>query len=293
MKKHTIRKEFFKLKNKGHSYKQCQEILGERFGKRYSIRTLKRWQKRLNTSEWDLKDIPQRPIKLPNKFSEEEKLSVVNIRKATAYSSKQIRIKLQEKGIIMSESYIKQLVKGSGLSRGNKMEGTRLKWVRFERAHPNSMWQLDGTLDDKGNWILPIEDDCSRYCLAIGKSKQMTTEIVITLLEKAIAMHGKPREILTDNGSEFGGRSDWDSDFDRWCKKMDIKHIRSGIHKPTTVGKIGAMQQTIKRELPYCNNDLEAWRYRYNHERPHQSLRMLTPAVVYFQFKRHQKHYEL
>jgi len=31
----------------------------------------------------------------------------------------------------------------------------------------------------------------------------------------------------------------------------------------------------------------------YNHERPHESLRGLTPAVVYFQFRRHKKHYEL
>ena len=192
----------------------------------------------------------------------------------------------------MSESYIKQLIKGEGLSRGNKMEGIRLKWVRFERDNPNSMWQLDGTQDDNGNWILPIEDDCSRYCLVVEESKQMTTEIVITLLEKAIAMHGKPREILTDNGPEFGGKSK-DSDFDKWCKRQGIKHIRSGVHKPTTVGKIGAMQQTIKRELPYCNNDLESWRMRYNHDRPHQSLRGLTPATVYFQFKRHKKHYEL
>jgi transposase InsO family protein len=31
----------------------------------------------------------------------------------------------------------------------------------------------------------------------------------------------------------------------------------------------------------------------YNHERPHESLRGLTPATVYFQFRRHKKHYEL
>jgi|TARA_Y100000310_G_C20504466_1_gene725716 putative transposase len=293
MRKAIIRREFFKLRLEGYSFSGCQKKLIERFETNISLRTLKYWSKKLNTGEWDLNDKSSRPKTIHYKFSKQDRLEAIELRKKTAYSSKQIRIKLQEKGIIMSESYIKQLVKGAGLSRGNKMEGIRLKWVRFERDNPNSMWQLDGTQDDNGDWILPIEDDCSRYCLAIGKSKQMTTEIVITLLEKAIAMHGKPREILTDNGSEFGGRSDWDSDFDKWCKKMGIKHIRSGIHKPTTVGKIGAMQQTIKRELPYCNDDLEAWRYRYNHERPHQSLRMLTPAVVYFQFKRHKKHYEL
>ena len=115
---------------------------------------------------------------------------------------------------------------------------------------------------------------------------------MIEILEKCIAMHGKPREILTDNGHEFGGT--WrDSQFDEWCNKQDIIHIRAGIHKATTLGKIGAIQQTYFREISYCNNDVEAWRYRYNHERPHESLRGFVPATIYFQYKRHRKHYEL
>lgn len=292
MKKETIRREFLKLKSKGFSYKECRNHLRETYGINKSIVTFKRWWKRFNKEDWDLKDKSQRPKTIHYKFEHKDKEEAISLRRKTGFSAKQIRIKLARQGIIMSESYIKQLIKGEGLSRGNKMEGIRLKWVRFERDNPNSMWQLDGTQDDGGNWILPIEDDCSRYCLAIGKSKQVNTDIVIALLEKAIAMHGKPREILTDNGPEFGGKSK-DSKFDKWCKKMGIKHIRSGVHKPTTVGKIGAIQQTIKRELPYCNNDLEAWRYRYNTDRPHQSLRGLTPAVVYFQERRHKKHYEL
>ena len=187
----------------------------------------------------------------------------------------------------MSESMIKSIIKTTGLSRGNKMEGQRLKWIRFERDNPNSMWQIDGTMDGE-IWLLPIIDDCSRYCLKIGRFKHMTTKNVIKLLESSIAMHGKPREILTDNGSEFGGTSK-NSDFDRWCGRVGTKHIRSGVHKPTTVGKISRLQFTISYELPYCNYDLEHFRWRYNHERPHRSLHGLTPAQVYFGFKRHKK----
>ena len=97
---------------------------------------------------------------------------------------------------------------------------------------------------------------------------------------------------MTDNGPEFGGTSK-DSDFDKWCDKQGIIHIRSGLHKPTTVGKVSAIQRTIQAELPHWKGDLELWRMMYNHERPHESLRGLTPATVYFQFKRHKKHYEL
>ena len=192
----------------------------------------------------------------------------------------------------MSPSTVKRMIRSSGLSRGSKMEGTKLKWVRFERPDPNYMWQMDGDQNDDGTWRVPVIDDCSRYCLVVPEIKQNTTKAMIEILEGLITIHDKPKQILTDNGPEFGGTSK-DSDFDKWCNKKGIQHIRSGVHKPTTVGKVSAIQKTIETELPYCNNDLELWRYRYNHERPHESLRGLAPAVVYFEFKRHRKHYEL
>lgn len=292
MKKEIVRREFLKLKIKGFSFSECQRKLKDNLEEDFSIITLKRWWKRFNGGKWNLKDKSTKPDKIYYKFSKKEKQEAIAIRKKTRYSAKQIRIKLQEKGIIMSESYIKRLIKVEGLSRGNKMEGIKLKWVRFERPYPNDMWQMDGDENEDGTWKVPVIDDCSRYCLGAYEIEHNTTEATIAILEDCIRRHGKPKQILTDNGPEFGGTSK-DSDFDKWCEKQGILHIRSGIHKPTTVGKVSAIQRTIQLELPNWNNDLEYWRYQYNHERPHQSLRLLTPAAVYFQFKRHKKHYTL
>lgn len=294
MKKHVIRREFLKLKISSKSYKECRIILESKFKKKLGLRTLKYWWKRFNgDDQWDLRDIPQRPKKLQVKFSEEERETVINLRKSQIYSAYQLRIKLKEKGITMSEATIKRIIRKSGLSRGNKMEGMRLSWVFFERPDPNYMWQIDGTQLGDGRWILPVIDDHSRYCIAVIVCDSMDTETVTKFLEQCIAQHGKPRQILTDNGSEFGGPRGWDSMFDKWCEKQGIEHLRSRVREPTTVGKVSAIQQTIMRELPACNYDLEKWRMRYNHERPHRSLHGLTPAIVYFQFKRHKKHYEL
>lgn len=290
MKKHILRREFLKLKSTGKSYKECKELIEQRFEIEISLITLKRWWKRLCTTEWDLRDVSQRPHKIHYKFTEKE--TVANIRKQMGFSSQKLRVSLRNKDIFMSESTIKRIVKGHGLSNGNKMEGIKLKWVRFERENPNSMWQIDGTELSDAKQLVIVEDDCSRYCVGAMIFDSLTTANMIEILEKCIAMHGKPREILTDNGHEFGGT--WrDSQFDEWCNKLGIIHIRAGIHKATTLGKIGAIQQTYFREISYCNNDLEAWRYRYNRERPHESLRMLTPDVIYFQYKRHRKHYDL
>lgn len=286
MKKDIARREFLKLKLEGASYAACQKELEQRDAYKVSRRTLQRWWQRFNQGDWNLRDCSQRPHVIHYTYTVEDLEEVVDLRKKTGYSAYQ----LKQRGISMSESMMKQLIKGSGLSRGSKMEGMRLKWIRFERDTPNSMWQLDGTQQDDGTWVLPIEDDCSRYCIAIGTMEVMTTENVIKLLEEAIAMHGKPREILTDNGTEFGGNSKGENDFDRWCEKHGIKHIRSGIHKPTTVGKVSRLQYTIVYELPYCRNDLEYFRWRYNCHRPHRSLNGLTPHQVYFGWKRHKKY---
>src|SRR3989338_3064894 len=174
MKKETVRREFLKWKIKGLSYSICQKRIKEELEEEFTTLTLKNWWKRFNKTKWDLKDKSTKPKIIHYKFTKAEKKEAISIRKKTTYSAKQIRIKLQEKGIIMSESYIKTLVKDEGLSRGNKMEGIKLKWVRFERDNPNSMWQIDGTETSKGTWILPIEDDCSRYCIAVREIKDMT-----------------------------------------------------------------------------------------------------------------------
>jgi transposase InsO family protein len=199
---------------------------------------------------------------------------------------------LYEKGIHISHNKIHRILLEVRLVKEEHRKKNRRKWVRFERDNSNSMWQFDGTEMDDEEWILPVEDDCSRYCVILRKFENMTTANVIAILEEAIDMYGKPKEILTDNGPEFGGVSK-DSDFDKWCEKQGIIHIRSGVHKPTTLGKISAIQRTIQEELPHWKGDTELWRMMYNHERPHESLRGLTPAEVYFQFKRHKKHYEL
>ena len=292
MKKEIARREFLKLKVHGYSHEECKIILEKLYGFLAAARTLKRWWKRFNLGDWNLRDSSQRPHLIHYKFSAEEINTVIDLRKRIGYSSYQLKPLLEEKGISISESMMKRIIKTVHLSRGNKMEGIKLKWVRFERDTPNSMWQLDGTQHD-GQWILPIEDDCSRYCVALGKMQHMTTENVIALLEEAIAMHGKPRELLTDNGPEFGGNGKGENDFDAWCEKQGIKHIRSGIHKPTTVGKVGRLQYTMVYELPYCHNDLEYFRWRYNCHRPHRSLHGLTPNQVYFGWKRHKKYKDI
>lgn len=281
MKKEEIRKGFFKLRIQGNSYNQCRKIILAKLSYEVTIRTLKRWNKRLETNEWDLKDKSKRPKTIHYKVNSDIERRIISIRNKTGWSADKIKPRIEE----VSTSTIKRIISKNNLCRPSTRKRKRIKYIRWQREHPNSLWQIDHT-DEQENgycYTLSVIDDCSRYSLALTQLKNITTEEVIKVLEKLIKIHGKPREILSDNGNVYGLTSE-DSKFDIWCRKNGIKHIRSAIHSPTTTGKVERLFQTMDMEMPFCNNDLQAFRMRYNHFRPHTSLQGKAPADVYFAF---------
>jgi len=280
MKKEEIRKEFFKLRIKGHSYSQCRKILLASLSYEVNIRTLKRWTKRINSEEWDLMDSSRKPKTIHTKITGNIENKIINLRSKTGWGAEKINSIIND----VSISTIKRVLIKNSLSNSNPNKKKRIKYIRWQREHPNSLWQAD-TSDQKvkDKYVLSIIDDCSRYSLAMTPLNKISTEIITNIFDQIIKIHGKPREILTDNGSVFGLRSKH-SKFDRWCKRRGIKHIRSAIHSPTTSGKVERLFQTMINEMPFCNNDPELFRMRYNHFRPHTSLKNKCPSEVYFAF---------
>ena len=280
MKKEEIRKEFFKLRIKGHSYSQCRKLLKAKYSFETTIRTLKRWNSRLESSNWDLTDNSKRPKNIHYKITPKIENKIIKIRRKTGWGENKIETHLQ--GI--SHTSINKVLNKFKLCKDTKLKKRRLKWIRWQRKHPNSLWQIDHS-DQKieGKWCLSILDDCSRYSLALVPLNSVTTFVVTKVLDDLIKIHGAPREILTDNGSAYGLRS-IHSKFDRWCKRRGIKHIRSSVHSPQTTGKVERLFQTLKEEMKFCNNDPELFRMRYNHFRPHQSLNKKSPSEIYFRW---------
>lgn len=277
MKKEEVRKEFFKLRIKGHSYSQCRKILIGYLGYEVSLRTLKRWNRKLENEQWDLRDISKRPNKIHYKVTQDIENRIVTLRNKTGWGENKIT-----DFIGLGHTSINKILHKHNLIGFCAKPKKRLKYIRWQRKHPNSLWQIDHSdqkVEDK--WLLSIIDDCSRYSLNLTPLNNVTTSVVTKILDELIEIYGKPREILTDNGSAYGLKSKH-SKFDRWCRKRGIRHIRSGVHSPTTCGKIERLFQTLKRELKFCNGDLEKFRMRYNHFRPHISLDKKVPADIYF-----------
>jgi transposase InsO family protein len=276
MKKEEIRKEFFKLKNKGHTNSQCRKIIFAQFGYEVTVRTLRRWTKRLNETEWDLCDKSRKPKKVYKKITPEIELEIIRTRKETGWGERKI-----ENFVDVGHTTINKILTKQGLTNPNPRRKKRLKYIRWQRKHPNSLWQMDVSDQKiKDKYCFAVIDDCSRYCVGLADMNRVTTNVVTKILDDIIKFHGKPREILTDNGSVFGLKSKH-SKFDRWCRKRGIHHIRTAIHSPTTTGKIERFFQTLANELKFCKCH-NHFRMRYNHFRPHTSLKGKTPAEIYF-----------
>lgn len=279
MKKEEIRKEYFKLRNKGHTNNQCRKILFSQFGYEVCKRTLQRWNKKLNSEEWDLQDKSTKPNKIYSRVNLALESKIVELRKKTGFGENKLINYFP-----VGHTTINKILNKYNLTNPNPNRKKRIKYIRWQREHPNSLWQMD--LSDQkvnGKYCFAVIDDCERYCLGLFELNNTSTAIITKCLDDLIKVHGKPREILTDNGSVFGLRSKH-SKFDRWCRRRGIKHIRTAIHSPTTTGKIERFFQTLGKELKFCNNGLELFRMRYNHFRPHSSLQGKCPADIYFAF---------
>src|SRR3989344_3959172 len=278
MEKGIIRREFLKLRIKQYSYSRCKKQLKDTYGYSVSIRTLKRWQKRFSKDDtWNLIDDSRKPKIVHHKVTDQARGQVLSMREKTGWGAKKLKVLLPQIGL--SHDTINIILREAGITRKEHNRGQRAKYVRFQRKHANSLWHIDDSEFGGQGKIITVIDDCSRYCLGIFHVNTVSTNIVIKFLDELIKKFGVPRQIISDNGSPYGSKSKH-SKFDRWCRKRGIEHIRSRVKRPQTNGKVERLFGTIKGEIDKCQ-ELERLRYRYNHHRPHESLKMRFPAEIY------------
>lgn len=94
-------------------------------------------------------------------------------------------------------------------------------------------------------------------------------------------------EIQTDNGSEFAGY------FQEACKTLGITHYHTYPRSPKMNAFIERFNRTLSEEyviyhralmrddVEGFNEELSQWLRWYNHERPHESLGLLSPYEYY------------
>ena len=187
---------------------------------------------------------------------------------------------LTTQGIKVGSTTVYRILRREGLNHPLDKPRIKRTYQRWQRKRPNSLWQCDLKLVGP-KWLITILDDHSRYVTASEIFNEGTAENVISLLDQAINEHNKPREILTDHGSQFWSVRKGESSFDTYCQQHRIKHILGGIGKPTTQGKIERWFRTYDQEHARFELHRKFIEY-YNYERPHMALNYKTPAEVYF-----------
>lgn len=204
------------------------------------------------------------------------------------FGYRRIAILLRREGHAMSFDRAWRLWKKAELQVPKKRKRRRPEGSRPRPLPPqrqNYVWAYDFVFDRCANGqtlkCLTIVDEYTRRCLAIDVANRIRSARVIDQLSRLISVHGAPRYIRSDNGSEFVSKA-----ILRWLTENRINTAFIDPGKPWQNGLDESFNGKLRDE---CLNMewfrsrteakiiIEAWRKHYNNERPHSSLGYQTP----------------
>ncbi len=181
----------------------------------------------------------------------------------------------------ISHNKVYKVLVQRGLITPNLHKQRQRKWVRWERSHSNSLWQVDFKwIDDTHKWLCAYLDDHSRLITAASYLEAATADNALQLLERGIRDYGKPRAVLSDHGTQFYAVRGGESMYTAKLSELGIDHVLSRIRHPQTTGKIERLWRTYMAEA-YRFGDLNEFVENYNMQRPHMSLGFRTPNAVF------------
>jgi transposase InsO family protein len=184
-----------------------------------------------------------------------------------------------------------------GLVEARKRKRRREDYRRWERGRAMELWQMDvmGRVFLAGGTELKVVtgiDDHSRFIVSAKLVARATARPVCQALSEALARHGVPGQILTDNGKVLADRfgpGPGPVMSGKICADNGIKHLLTAPYSPTTTGKVERLHKTMRAEF-FAGADgtfatmaefqaaLDAWVREYNTARPHQSCGGRPPA---------------
>jgi transposase InsO family protein len=163
-------------------------------------------------------------------------------------------------------------------------------------AHaPNDIWCIDYKGQFRlgnGSYCYPltITDQCSRYLLGCDAMTAISDEAARDVCEDLFRRHGLPRSMRSDNGAPFASRGLAGlTRLSAYWMLLGIRLERIRPGHPEENGQHERMHRTLKFETakpPRTNLLQQQERFdefldEFNFERPHEALRMKTPAKVY------------
>jgi len=152
---------------------------------------------------------------------------------------------------------------------------------------PNDRWSLDFVadqfIDGRRMRILVVVDDCTRECLALVADTSISGIRVARELDRRLAQCGKPRMIVSDNGTELTSNAilRWADDYKvAWHYIAPGKPVQNAFAE-SFIGRLRdeLLNETLFCSLPHARALLETWRIDYNTNRPHSRLGWMSPTT--------------
>lgn len=245
----------------------------------------------------------RRPKSSPSKLTDEVKQQAVALRAALQASGLDhgpisVHDKMRALGLdpVPSVASLARIFRQAGVANAEPKKKPRSAWRRFVYPAPNACWQLDATgyvlTGGRQCVIFQLIDDHSRYAVASHVARGETAEAAITVFDKAVAAHGVPQRLLSDNGIALNpSRRGYLGKLVEHASRLGVEAITGKPYKPTTQGKNERFHQTLFRYLdkqPLASTlaelqaQVDAFDDIYNTERPHQGLPgRVTPRAAW------------
>jgi transposase InsO family protein len=277
--------------------------------------TVHRWVARyLSEQIAGLADRSHRPAGCPHQAVEAVEVAVAEMRREhPRWGSRRIRLELlrrplpwQDEGIaVPSERTIDRILIRHGLLRQRPRKRPRESFKRFQRPGPMQLWGIDivggvrlvntATGELREAKIVTGVDDHSRFCVLAAVVERATARAVCLAFAQALAKHGVPEEVITDNGKQFTDRFSrygpqrGEVLFDKICRKNGITHRLTQPSSPNQNGKVERFHGTFRPDFlddrePFpsvqqAQAAVDAWVVEYNTDRPHQGLDERVPVA--------------
>lgn len=210
-------------------------------------------------------------------------------RKHPRYGYRRITALLRRAGQAVNAKRVQRARRVEGLQVSRKQrrmrrvgESTAQRQQAAQRGH---VWSWDFVEDqtERGTRfrVLTLLDEYTRECLAVHVGWSIRAVDVITVVAAAMARHGVPEHLRSDNGPEFIAYAIQD-----WLKGKGVKTIYITPGSPWENAYIESFHDKLRDEC--LNRELfgslleaqviiEQWRVEYNGLRPHSALGYRTP----------------
>jgi len=191
------------------------------------------------------------------------------------FGYRRIHVMLDRQGIVMNLKKLRRLYREEKLTvrkRGGRKRALGTRRPLALPSRPNERWSLDfvsdALTDGRRFRVLAVVDDFTRECLALVADTSLSGRRLARELDAVITRRGKPRTIVSDNGTEMTSMAVLE-----WCQGTHVEWHYIAPGKPMQNGFVESfngsfrdecLNETLFSSLTQARTDITKWKEDYN-----------------------------